>query len=482
MLALEISTKTSALILLFVMSLTPVTKTIADTSTHKMTVHQMVNRIINYYPSLRVAKFNVDKAKLENTKVQAQLSWVLSGQTGYSRDVSFVGAATDKYEINAKIAKKLESGSELGLSAGYREEDSEFAFTSTVANPSKTTDISLDYRMPLSKGSDNPAYQHDVMRATTSLKINKLDQDELRDEIARQSIELYYSLADIKLRIQNTHESIKRAEQLKKYVLRNKEIGITENIDLLQTEAKLKLSQANLLELDTVLRKQIISLNKLLGLPWDNDLDVIIRPIEEKFTIQTEERIKNTFAYNQGLHKLNAELDLVDSELSLLRDKKKDKVDLIFSLGARNRSGDTAVGSLNETDTIGGLQLEYQNNLDKTGFDAERLQSQIERNKILETITLNKRELEFEVYSLISEIKTSVKAYDGQKIRKKVENEKLIDARRRFKVGRTDTNQLIEFEGDLLEAELAVKQKQLEIKNKLTLLDLKSGKFWGVAK
>ena len=186
------------------------------------------------------------------------------------------------------------------------------------------------------------------------------------------------------------------------------------------------------------------------------------------------EFIKN----NYSLRKLDSQLKLAEAELEFLRDKKKDKADIVLSLGQRNRSGDTATGGTDETDTVGSIRLEYQNALDKTGFDAERQQAQIERKRLLQTIEMNKRDIEFDAYGLIAEIRTGIKALQGQKKRKKVETEKLKDAHKRFKIGRTDTDQIIQFERELLAAELAVEQKNLEIQNKLINLNLKAGAFW----
>ncbi len=453
--------------------------TLANPDAQPMTIHQVVDRILSYYPSLEVARLNIEKAQLENTKVQAQLSWVLSGQVGYARGVSFVGAETDTYSAGGKLSKQLESGSNVSVSGNYSETDSEYAFSSAIPNPEKTKSLSLDYRMPFGQGDGNPAYQFNQKKAESALTINNIDQNALRDQIASQAVEIYFALADVKLRIENTRESIARAKLLRQFVLRNKEIGITEEIDLLQTEAQIRLFEVNLLELETLQQRQKINLNRLLGYSWDKNIEPVIREINNNIMLDNQNLISKAIKYNHELKKLASQYELTESELELIRDKKKDKLDVVLSIGARNRSGNSAAGGVDETDTVGEAKVEYQNTLDKTGFDAERLQAQIERSRLLKSIELAKHDLEYEIYTMTAEIKSGLKAHASQLKRQAVEKAKLKDAHRRFKIGRTDTNQIIQFETDLLNADLAVKQKSLELTNKSINLALKSGTFWG---
>jgi outer membrane protein TolC len=60
----------------------------------------------------------------------------------------------------------------------------------------------------------------------------------------------------------------------------------------------------------------------------------------------------------------------------------------------------------------------------------------------------------------------------------KSENRKLAEAEQRFRAGRTDTDQLIQFEAELASAELAYELQRIELARRDRKLALLRGSLW----
>src|SRR5690606_21298878 len=85
-------------------------------------------------------------------------------------------------------------------------------------------------------------------------------------------------------------------------------------------------------------------------------------------------------------------------------DALRDQVDLVFSVGGRRLSGDTATGSISEADAVAGVRLEYRAALDKRGADAELAQAFLERDMARRRHDATLTDLRYGVARLAAEI------------------------------------------------------------------------------
>ena len=121
-----------------------------------MSYEQVLQRVVDYYPSLKTAAIQTERSKQEYIKVQSQLGWQLGAQAGMSHDVSLFSVPNDNINIGAGLSRQIESGGALSLSAGVNYDDSETSFSPTLPNPATRTSIDVDYRLPLARGSETP--------------------------------------------------------------------------------------------------------------------------------------------------------------------------------------------------------------------------------------------------------------------------------------------------------------------------------------
>jgi outer membrane protein TolC len=443
-----------------------------------MTLEQVLQQVIDHYPSVKTAAYQVEKAQQENIKVESQLSWQLGAQAGYTRDVSLFGTATDRVTLAGSLSRQLTSGDNLSIDASINREDASTSFSPTIPNPSTSTSINLNYRRPLEKGAENLSYELGLANAGASEKIAQADRLALYDQLASQVIELYLAAATTKVRLKNIDQSIERTRRLEKYIKERLELGVSEEKDILQVDAQLASQKADQQGLQVAWQKQNISLNRLMGKAWDHDLKISIIQTQLSADVSHAQLITQIKLRNPDLLRIKGRLQLADNKIKNSRDAKKDNMDLVLFIGNKTNNGDTMTGSVSESEVVGGVRLEFNRGIDKSGFDAELYQSQIERGIIIEDKRRVIEDLQYDLSSLLAEINAANDALEAYKNSAKSEQKKLTEAEQRYRRGRTDTDQIVQFEAQLSVAELAVKLQQIELARRYHNLSLLRGELW----
>jgi outer membrane protein TolC len=460
-----------SLLLLLPISLLPFIN--SASAAEALTLRKAVQRVIDTYPSVRVSKLQVDKAGQELVRADSLLGWQVNAEAGVAHDTSPSIFPSDIVNATGGLQRQLESGGTLGIQGGYNRSDSTDPSLSSY-NPLTTTRADVIYRKPLRQGSGNPVYRQSAVSARSGLEIAKAGHRSLLNQVAQQTIDLYYGLATTQARMQAAENGVKNAQQLLEYVQRNTRLGLAEKKDLLQVEAQLRAQQADLETLRTSWEQQRTNFNRLMGQPWSEEFDLVSVNSERLPSHDLDKLIKEIEAVNPDIARLEAQIDIAESSLKLAKDKHRSKLDLVLSAGARTGNG----GSFDETDYAAGVKLEYQRPLSRRGLKAEVFQTQINRDITQRELAKTKQDLLYQIQGLLAELKAGQTALDATKQRFETESEKLAETRQRYRNGRADTSQLIQFENELNFAEFSVKQQTLELARKQHTLKLLRGALW----
>jgi len=446
-----------------------------------ITLQQSLQRVIDTYPSLRVAELQLQRARQQNARVESQLGWTLAGSGGYARDTALgIGAPLDRADIAASLQRKLASGASVGLDAGYSRDDASDTFSPLIPNPSDVTDVGLSWRQPLAKGLGNPQYKQGLVSAEAEVNIAEADRRTLHDSLARQVADLYYSAALTQANIKNAAQALDRARRLKKYLQDNAGLGIAEETDLLQAEAQLRTRIAERRALRVAWEQQRTNLNRLMGRDWNAEFNpapaASMVPLAGNFDAMFEQ-VEN---HNPDLMRNRAQVVIADAAIGLKRDAHKDDLDVVFSVGNRTTTGDVDItgGNIDESELIGGVRLEYSRALDRRGLDAELYQAQLDRDIASQEIKTLQHDLRYNLSGLLAEIEASRAALSSFRARLVSEQRKFEEAIQRYRTGRTTTEDLIRFESDLFLAEITVEQQAIELARRHTDLDVLRGIIW----
>lgn len=444
--------------------------------TNSYTLSQFVTESINEYTALNIATLNINKLAYEIDKVSSQLGWVATSQGGYYRSASNFGIQTDTVDFGVGLEKKLESGNTFSISGKYAHSDSDQVLFSLSPNPSDTTNLDINYRIPLLEGNGNQQYQFDTRKALIEKNIAEIEKKKIKQDLILKLIDIYYLVATIDSRLETANKSLVRTQKLRKYIKNNINLGLLEKGDVLQVDSQiytLKLEKQKILDLR---EKQITAINRFLNKPYLSEFKIVASDLTLNYQSEEDEKIiSDVINHDYEVEKLKAQDKLLESALLLSRSNEKNKLDLVFSVGVQNRSGNSSTGSIDDTDTTGMMKFEYRNALDKRAFSSARLQIQVDREKNREQAASLKKDLEYDAYKFLKQVRKSKEIVHLTNKRTNNEELKYKDILKRFKNGRSTTNIVIQFDNERIRSELEYETERYELARRIDLLRLKRG-------
>lgn len=441
-----------------------------------MTLPQVLQRVVDEYPSVKSAALQVARAREQITVVEGQLGWQLNGNAGYTRDTNLFGTANDIYSLSGGLNRGLKNGDDMGMSASLSRTESDDSFAPTIPNPADKARVELNYRHRLEKGSDNPAYTEGLQQAEIGDRLSQAQEQGVYDQLTGEVIELYLSLASTQARISNLDNSIKRSERLQSYINSEYKLGLSEQKDVLQVRARLSTNEADRQSLQVLLQRQVVSLNRLMGRDWQRPIEATIDYLADT-TQGYDALLKQSEKYNAGIKVADAQILLAESGIRSRRDLRQDQLDLVMFIGNEINQGDVVGGSVNESEVVGGVSLQYQGPLDKSGVDAQLRQAHYDRDIALEEKKRLLLDLRYQLASLLNEISASEAALKAFEKSVKAEQKKLNEAMSRYRDGRIETDQVIDYESQLSSAELSYQLQRIELVRRYFQLDQLQGKL-----
>ncbi len=446
-----------------------------------LTYEQALQAILKTYPTLAIAALQVEKARQEQLRVESSLGWVLQANGGLSRDVTFLGTPSDVASISAGLQRRFASGQSVGVSGRYRYEDSELVFSPAYPNPAHSTGLDLDYRIPLRRGQDNPEYHQGLVSAEARVLLERASQLAVREQLARQTLELFYGLATVRARYETARAGVERARRLKRYIRERYDLGLAEDKDRLQAEAQLQRQISDMRKLEVLWEQMRTNLNRLMGRPWKQAFLPRVKPVWQT-ALPGEETLpalqQEAEANSPDLLRNRARVRLNTAELERRRDARRDQLDVVASIGTRTLNGASGIGDVGEVDVAGGIRLEYQNALDKRGFDAAIYQAQLDLRMAEEDSRKVRDDLRYRLAGLVGELSAARKALDAYETRLRSEQRKFDEALELYREGRFTTDRLIQFENELQAARFALQQQRIEYAQRARELDILRGRIW----
>ncbi len=442
-----------------------------------LTLHQVLQKVIEHYPSVKTAALQVEKAREENARVEGQLAWQLNSRAGFNRNTSLFGTANDTMNLSGSLSRQLENGGVLGLNGQLSRDDADDTFGPDFPNPVDKTRFDINYRHRLAKGAGNTSYEEGLVAAKVAETIAQSARQQLYDGLASQVIALYLSMASTQSQISNIEKTIERGQRLKAYIMDEYKLGLSEEKDVLQVEARLKTNEADKRRLLVILKQQMISLNRLMGTAWQQSINTLIQ-FDRESSLSFDKNFPLLQSYNAQLKQLDAEIRLAESTIRSRRDEKQDELDLVMYIGNETSEGDTLTGSRDESEVIGGVTLEYNRGLDKSSFDAALRQAHYERGISLQEKKQLLQDLQYELSSVLVQIEAgeeALKAYSASVI---AEKKKLDEALKRYRDGRIETDRIIDYESQLSIAELSYELQKIELAQRYYDLNLLRGTLW----
>ena len=443
-----------------------------------LNIYQVMQRVLDRYPLLKTSEMEVAQAAELKKQVESSLGWQLNSSAGVTHDLTGLGTPSDRMDISSAIGRQLKSGSTISLSGGYRYEDSSLSFNPALPNPAHTTRLDLSYRLPLSQGDGNPLYSEGIISAEASHKLAKANQLSIRISLAEQVKNIFYASAVTRARMDNAKQAVKRAKKLELYIDKNVLLGLSEKKDKLQVVAQYNSKLSELSAIRIQWKQQQNSLNRLMLEGIGKNIHPSIISHEKHKNHKLQELIETTKAYHPAIKISQEQLLIAESKINSAKDKKKDSLDLVMSVGSRTSDGTSKSGTVSERDWAGSVSLEYKHLFDDNGVTSKYKQAQLEKNIALENIVKVNDDIRYTTLGLVAEIKAAKLAVKTAYKNLKSESLKLKEAEHRFRTGRADTAQLIQFQNEYSFAELSYQNQKIDLNSRVIALQIFSGQFW----
>jgi outer membrane protein TolC len=189
--------------------------------------------------------------------------------------------------------------------------------------------------------------------------------------------------------------------------------------------------------------------------------------------------ITSTEKYHPAIKISQANLEIAESQINTTLDDKKDSLDLVLSVGSRTSDGTNSFGgTVSEQDWAGAISIEYRHLFDDKGVSSKYKQAQLEKNIALQNIRKTKDDIRYTVSGLVAEISSAKMAVKTASEKLKSEALKLKEAESRFRSGRADTDQLIQFQNEYSFAQLTYQNQKVNMNDRVIALQILTGTFW----
>ncbi len=439
---------------------------------------EVASRVVRDQPSLEATRLQAERARLELVKLEASLGWVFQGSVRANHDLSFVGTPSDTLQAQAGLQRRQANGISWGFDGSYTYQDDTFVFAPTLPDPYHYLTWNTQLRVPLGQGKGNPDYHLGRRRAEAGVASVEASLAEQRDALAAQAVDLFFAATFTRERILNAKAGIEFSERTRAYIRRNMDLGLFEDKDLLQIEARLAGQRAQHRALEAAWAEQRTALNQLMNRPWDAPLLPEVS-LQDTPLPALEELVAAALAYDPRLRRLRARLAQVEADIARARDRRRDTLDAVLRFGLRGKNGRAQLGPVARNDMAATLGLEYRRALDRRGLDAALAQARIDRQVVRRQMAAVERELRYRLAALRDQIEAHRAALAEFREQQRREQARLEEAERRFRDGRATTLELIQFESELDRTRLSVLQQQIEMARKRAQLELLTGALWG---
>ncbi|PCI45597.1 MAG: hypothetical protein COB41_01180 [Proteobacteria bacterium] len=454
-----------------------------------MSLADILHIVLSNHPDLALARVQEKSLRIERQNIEGMLDPKISLAGSLSDETSpttspFAASGNNRRLISGNITKLLGDGSTLTGSFNYNRTKVSYpasvpTFFQATINPTYQQQIDLIYRYPLLRGRGNPTYNEQRTSNAYNEEAARWNVAIQQEQLAAQAIRLYYQIASNVIAKKLAHETVLRAKKLLNYQKKRQRFGLIEETDQRQTEALLTSRKMDYANAKATLNNSITTLNRLMLRDADQPIQTDIHSVLRSFkTAPMQTWLEQAQQQRPIFHMLDAQQASNDATLALRHDQHDTQVDLIAQVGTRSLSGSagyTLGQGFTLNDRFISIGVELNDTLGGNSTKSAILKTELERERI------HLQRLQ-SIENIKTELSTALTAYQNGKMMKdasqqheQAEKIKFTTELERYRDGRSDTATLIQFEGDLRNAELQAALQDIQIQLAKQQIELATG-------
>ena len=443
---------------------------------------EVIRQTLSRHPDMALARLKSQTADVEPERLQGLLdpSYKISALVSDDRDPSnfkFNPTTDTKFaQLKGSISKPLAAGDTLTLGADYNRTKQQFGQGPNLFSrfdPFYHNQIDLTWRHPLLRGKDRPDWREGLEAALADARAARLQERVTARALARKAIQLYFDIAVDEANLKLARAGVARAERLLRYQESRQRFGLIEEADRLQTAALLAERKLNAASAEESLARDITALNRLMLRRPDAPIHVRESLAPDAPVPALEDIMATALKRRPELRALDARLKAAEARLKVARDAQRMQLDVIAQAGTRALAGnaaDAARQGFSVADRFISLGVELGDTIHDHAARADIRKAELARAEVLAERRQLEEQIRDDAASLVALIRTGRKAWRAAVARMHAEQKKFAAEVARYKAGRSDTATLIQFEGQLLAAQVEASLRRLSLLRNLRQL------------
>lgn len=435
----------------------------------------VLRKVLAAHPELDVARIDSAIADTASAQLAGMLDTRATAKAGIAQNQtpvnsSFQPIETRTAQLTAGLTKPLATGDTVGVALDYNRSKQLFnsPFISQLAaiNPSYQSQLNISIRHPLAQGKGLPAYHQGLRAAKARQHASRWQQRIIAHQLALQALNLFYQLALDDINLHFARLAVQRAERLLAYQRKREAFGLVEESDRLQAAALLAQRRTQLAEAEARRANDQSALNRLMLRDPDAPLRVRLPEDPPASHIPSlAQAVDNARAHRAELKAIEEQLQAAEAELEIARDKLRAQLDLVAELGTRALSGSagtTLARTFSINDHYAALSLEFSDAIEGRAERAAVRAAELKRERALAERRKALESIRDELARAATQIRTLAPTLRLARVHAAAERRKFAQEMTRYRQGRSDTAKLIQFEGDLHNAELLAELKHVQ--------------------
>jgi len=442
-------------------------------SAGEMSLKQVLEAVLANHPQLDISRTDTAIAAADAQRIEGLLDTSINASaTGSDERVptvsDFQAAENRKMQISGGISQPLKNGNTLGVSASYSR--SAQGFNSPLAaqlarfNPAYRSQIDLTYRIALQRGSDRPDYALGLQSVESQTLAAQLNEQMIARSLALSALNAFYRLSSDDINVDISQQAVQRAKDVLSYQKTRQSFGLIEEADALQAAALLAARQTDLQRARSQRRADESSLLRLMRSAPGKSIRLHSPALSANASVpdfDAAERI--AIRQRPDIRALDASLKAAGAQLEAARDIDAAQIDMVAQLGSRSldaRPDNAAGGAFSIKDRYASLSVEMQDNVGRNSARAAIRKAELSRQRLTEQRRLVEEQIRDDLAVAITAIQTGIPNLRMARLQAIAETKKYAAELKRYRNGRSDTATLVQFEGELRNAELQQRLQQ----------------------
>jgi outer membrane protein TolC len=409
---------------------------------------------------IRMARLDLYIAQTDLTYEQAVYDTILYGGIGYEEDkrqqISVFSPNDNQintYSIG--LSKTLPTGTELSAEFTDIRQWNNSAFV--TLNPSHTSELSLTATQPIWKNAFGNNDRRRISLTKLAIKNVGLEKRDQLEALIAKVTKAYWDMVYAKKSLEIFTDMLKRAKKLHATNERNFKIGLIEKVDLYASESNVSLMETDVLLAENSYNRAEKNLKLIMNL--DDDEPIMVRSdlsepdLDKDLSTCLQESFKNRRDYK--IVKRDAKIKGLD--LKIKENQQLPELDLTLSMASNgidpkySKATNTAF-AVNHPDYYAGF--EFSMAIENSQARSQYNKAKFEKEKALIGI----KEIEREIITDVGNAFRDAQSYEASLVYIKraaeLQAKKLKEEEKRFNYGRSNTKRLIDYQQDLLRAEM----------------------------